>query len=79
MTRHTLELEKLKVNTGDLLTVWVEARDNRPELGQAGRSQELRIEIVGPVSEQQQQRDYTLAASVRSSGVVSDKLSSAKL
>lgn len=57
LAQHELSLAELQAAPGDRLTVWVEARDNKPELGQAGRSHELQILIEAPVSQDRQQRD----------------------
>ena len=53
LTRFQLQLEKLSVRSGDLLSVCVEARDNKPELGQLSKSHDLQILITEPVDQQE--------------------------
>jgi collagen type III alpha len=45
-------LAPLRLNPGDVVTYYVEARDNRPPLGNQSRSGELNLQISGPASDE---------------------------
>jgi len=45
-------LSLLKLNPGDVVTYHVEARDNRPPLGNQSRTGDLNLQITAPISEQ---------------------------
>jgi collagen type III alpha len=45
-------LAPLRLNPGDVVTYYVEARDNRPPLGNQSRSSELNLQISGPASDE---------------------------
>ncbi len=42
---HELHIDLLRVQPGDVVTCYVEARDNHPPLGNASRSSEIRLQI----------------------------------
>jgi collagen type III alpha len=46
-------LKPLNLNPGDVVTFHIEARDNRPPLGNQSRTGDLNLRITAPVSEQQ--------------------------
>jgi collagen type III alpha len=46
-------LKPLNLNPGDVVTFHLEARDNRPPLGNQSRTGDLNLQITAPVSEQQ--------------------------
>ena len=49
------QLKPLNLNPGDVVTFHLEARDNRPPLGNQSRTGDLNLQITAPVSEQQVQ------------------------
>ncbi|MBC7967934.1 MAG: hypothetical protein H7Z17_18650, partial [Fuerstia sp.] len=49
------QLKPLNLNPGDVVTFHLEARDNRPPLGNQARTGDLNLQITAPVSEQQVQ------------------------
>ncbi|MEJ7593888.1 MAG: hypothetical protein WKF77_20305, partial [Planctomycetaceae bacterium] len=48
-------LKPLNLNPGDVVTFHLEARDNRPPLGNQARTGDLNLQITAPLSEQQVQ------------------------
>ena len=49
-------LKPLNLNPGDVVTYHLEARDNRPPLGNQSRTGDLNLQITAPLSEQQVQQ-----------------------
>jgi len=49
------QLKPLNLNPGDVVTFHLEARDNRPLLGNQSRTGDLNLQITAPLSEQQVQ------------------------
>ena len=45
-------LAALKLNPGDIVTYHVQARDNRPPLGNQSRTGDLNVQVTGPISDQ---------------------------
>lgn len=52
LTQYDVKLGELGMGAGDVLTLWVEARDNKPELGQIGRSHEVRVHLLPKIAQQ---------------------------
>ncbi|NOX54817.1 MAG: hypothetical protein GXP27_10340, partial [Planctomycetes bacterium] len=53
---YDFELEPLQLKPGDLLTYWVEARDNKRPLANRKNTPKLNIKIIEPVSQEQVQK-----------------------
>lgn len=51
--KHALELKRLPLKVGDILSFWVEARDNREPQANRRMTSKLRIRITEPVSEEE--------------------------
>ncbi|MFO0998939.1 MAG: hypothetical protein U0936_01250 [Planctomycetaceae bacterium] len=49
-------LSTLKLNPGDVVTYHVQARDNRPPLGNQGRSGDLNLQITAPLADEEVQK-----------------------
>lgn len=50
---HDFRLEPLKLSTGDVVTFWIEARDNKEPLGNRTNTSRLNVRIVDAVSKQE--------------------------
>ncbi|MFN9717222.1 MAG: hypothetical protein ACK58L_00915 [Planctomycetota bacterium] len=60
MNTHEFRLEPLNLKPGDVVTYHVQARDNRPPLGNQGRTADLNLQILGAVSEAEAQEQLRL-------------------
>ncbi len=52
---HELRIDLLRVQPGDVVTCYIEARDNHPPLGNASRSSEIRLQIQNNAAPEQVQ------------------------
>ncbi len=60
MNTHEFRLEPLNLKAGDVVTYHIQARDNRPPLGNQGRTADLNLQILGAVSDAEAQEQLKL-------------------